>query len=633
MQTADQSSVARWGLAVLAVVGASAWFVSSIDASDLWWHLAAGRAFLEQGAVPRHDPFSFTSTQPWVNHEWLWGVLAWAAYRIDPQVLAFGNFALLALTFAFVYASALYESERPLPSLLAVWLAASSAHWFFDLRPQVVTLFFVLVIVATRSWSRAPWLWPPLMAAWCNMHAGHVFGLGALGLLVLSYALYAKLAPDSRPARTFVRWGPRAPYVALGLCVLALACNPWGGQLLDFALSYAPGSSRSLYANEIVEWQPFGWDATELRVLGPLWLGTFRGRYLLLLLLALPSVVQLARRDLYPVLLFALSVAMALLARRFVELSSLLCAPLCACTLARLAAPLARLLQRLSSRALRVWLPPLAAACALPWLFHDVRLVPDLFARWTRPEMYPRAALAYLDALGTPVRVFNYELWGGYEQFHQPSTRVFFDGRASTVYSEELYRDYLQLLDGREPIAPLLAKYRLDAVLVPRTHLVDVLLALPAPWKIVYEDDSAIVLLPPDSPALTRALPAPDVLLRDQPQWLRRRAALAFRAGDATGAVAALRHALTQDPFFVPAYTDLMALVASHASMDAVAEIADTARDLLPHRAADFAFHLGVAYEAHGDRVHALAEYRRAVSGHPLASETGLIAVIDKLQK
>ena len=43
---------------------------------DLGWHLAAGDFIREQGNVPFHDPWSFTSAgRQWFNLSWLWDVI------------------------------------------------------------------------------------------------------------------------------------------------------------------------------------------------------------------------------------------------------------------------------------------------------------------------------------------------------------------------------------------------------------------------------------------------------------------------------------------------------------------------------------------------------------------------------
>jgi len=67
--------------------GFFAWFVLGallvaiiahlVRADDLWWHILNGRLIFARHAIPNSDPFSFTfHGQPWVNWEWLFGVIA-----------------------------------------------------------------------------------------------------------------------------------------------------------------------------------------------------------------------------------------------------------------------------------------------------------------------------------------------------------------------------------------------------------------------------------------------------------------------------------------------------------------------------------------------------------------------------
>src|SRR5439155_24098982 len=66
------------GLLLLLALAAS---LTPIRNYDFWWHLKTGELILEQGAVPRADPFSFTAgSAPWVDHEWLSQVLMHAGY-------------------------------------------------------------------------------------------------------------------------------------------------------------------------------------------------------------------------------------------------------------------------------------------------------------------------------------------------------------------------------------------------------------------------------------------------------------------------------------------------------------------------------------------------------------------------
>jgi tetratricopeptide (TPR) repeat protein len=603
-----------------AVLGAAAWFVSDVGANDLYWHLAFGREYFAQGQLPRSDTLSFTfAGRPWQNHEWLWGVLAYGLFRVDPEYLAYANWALLALAFGLGFETARSASESRAGAVLACWLAACCTSFFSDIRPHLVTLCFTMVVTASRNSRLAVWLWPVLIALWCNLHAGYLFGLGAVGLLVIT-----RVAQDRRQLRVYAG--------GLALSCLAIAVNPWGFGLLEYVLSYAPGAQRSFYAEQLNEWQPLDFNLAELRFFGPLdWLGSFRGRYAALLLLAACGAARTFRRDPYLVMLGATTVLMALRAVRFVELSALVLAPLVAAGFAQLSAAT---LERVGSewRARWGWLAPALLLLAAAGLWSGVRWLPKPFERWTQPNLGPRAAVRYLSALRVPLRVLNYEAWGGYISLYAPQAQIFIDGRANTVFDEQLYRDYLDIMLDRAPLAPLLAKYQPDAALLPHSRTVDQLRALPRPWLVAYEDPSAVLLLPPDSAVVGAGVPNPGEVLADEPQWLRRTAMFAGQNGDQARALALLQRALNIDPLFLPGYKTLMTMVAQRAGPAAAEELAEAAFAELPEQQRTLTRYLADIYEQHGDQTRAAALFREAIVSGPFDAQLELREHVLKLE-
>lgn len=603
-----------------AVLGAAAWFVSDVGANDLYWHLAFGREYFAQGALPRSDTLSFTfAGQPWQNHEWLWGVLAYALLRVDPQYLAYANWALLALAFGLGFQTACSASESRAGAVLACWIAACCTSFFSDIRPHLVTLCFTMVITASRNSRLAVWLWPVLIALWCNLHAGYLFGLGAVGLLVIT-----RVVQDQRQLRVYA--------CGLALSCLAIAMNPWGFGLLEYVLSYAPGAQRSFYAEQLNEWQPLDFNLAELRFFGPLgWFGSFRGRYAALLLLAAYGSVRTFRRDPYLVLLGATTVLMALRAVRFVELSALVLAPLVAAGIAQLSAAALRRVGNVW-RARWVWLAPALLLLAAAGLWSGARWFPKPFERWTQPNLGPRAAVRYLSALRVPLRVLNYEAWGGFISLYAPQAQVFIDGRSNTVFDEQLYRDYLDIMLDRAPLAPLLAKYQPDAALLPHSRTVEQLRALPHPWLVVYEDPSAVLLLPPDSAVVRAGVPNPGEVLADEPQWLRRTAMFAAQNGDQARALALLQRALNIDPLFLPGYKTLMEMVAQRAGPAAAEQLAGSAFAQLPEQRRTLQRFLGDIYDQHGQHARAAALYRAAIVVGPFDAQLELRERVKKLE-
>lgn len=612
-----------------AVGGASAWFVSDVGANDLYWHLAFGREFFDRGQLPRSDTLSFTfAGRPWQNHEWLWGVLAYALFRADPQYLAYANWALLALTFGLGFETARSASGSRTAAVLACWLAACCSTFFSDIRPHLVTLCFTMLIAATRHARRALWLWPALIALWCNLHAGFLFGLGAAFLLVLTRAVELRWANvpacDARQLRACAG--------ALLVASLAIGANPWGYSLLQYVFSYAPGAQRSFYAEQLNEWQPLDFNLAELRFFGVLsWFGSFRGRYAALLLLAACGALRSFRREPFLVLLGTTTVLMALRALRFVELSALVLAPLVAAGISQLSAAATQQL----SAARRTWMKRLTLSALLlgaAWLWSGARWFPKPFERWTQPNLGPRAAVRYLAALRAPLRVLNYEAWGGFISLYAPQARVFIDGRANTVFDEALYRDYLDIMLDRAPLAPLLDKYHPDAALLPHSSAAERLRALSPPWLVAYEDPGAVLLLSPDSLVPRAGLPNPGAVLADEPQWLRRMAGFAEQSGDLARALSLLQRALSLDPLFLPGYRALMSLVAQRAGPRAAEQMAETAFAELPEQRRWITRSLAQIYEQHGDRSRAAALYRSAIVSGPFDAQLDLREKVLKLE-
>ena len=78
--------------------------------SDIWGHMRIGLDLLATRALPAVDRYSFTSAQPWINHEWLSDVLFAFAYSR-------GGLVLLTVLRALSLASVLFVVDRGLRSV------------------------------------------------------------------------------------------------------------------------------------------------------------------------------------------------------------------------------------------------------------------------------------------------------------------------------------------------------------------------------------------------------------------------------------------------------------------------------------------------------------------------------------
>ena len=233
-----------------AALAARAIFALRAD-PDLWGHVLFGRDILRHGAVPRTDPYSFTSDKPWVNHEWLAEVgvyLGWAAGGTPGLVILKSSIVLTAFLLAWRH---LRTSGVPAAGswLLIGLMAIPAANRTTTFRPQVFSfLLFValLVLLAARErHRRALWVVPAVFLVWANTHGAWIVGAG-------SYAVWTTVRMSSATAPD--RW--RLAFIAM-LSAAATLATPYGLGGWSF-LTDTVGPSRPDIADWVPAWHEAG---------------------------------------------------------------------------------------------------------------------------------------------------------------------------------------------------------------------------------------------------------------------------------------------------------------------------------------------------------------------------------------
>jgi hypothetical protein len=106
----------------------------------------------------------------------------------------------------------------------------------------------------------------------------------------------------------------------------------------------------------------------------------------------------------------------------------------------------------------------------------------------------PVGATDALQALGRPVRVFNYYDYGGYLvwRLFPSGGRVFIDGRVE-VYGSQVFSRYLQVSYLTAAWPDVIAQAHPDAIILPNSHPLTVILQHDAGWQVLRRDPVATV--------------------------------------------------------------------------------------------------------------------------------------------
>ncbi len=537
--------------------------VFPIFETDLFWHLAAGRWMVAHHAIPRVDPFRFTSRgAPWVDHEWLFQLGVYAVQQLAGlNGLIVLRAAALAGFGVVLYAACRRAGASVAPAGLIALAALLGVRPRFLVRPEIATLFAILVLLhALARWveeteaSRRRKLTAGLVLlviVWINLHGE------ALLAPVLAFLFLAGAWLERRTGRGP---GPRLAAVAVvtvpALLGAALMVNPYGWKVVEVPLGIAR-AMRDLTATN-PEW------ASALRAPQPYFFGGLAGVSALALAARWKSGAWPAPRWGLPCLFAAV---LALTAVRHTALFFTLAAPYAACVL--VVAEEAQPTPRRPSGGATITLVAIVLAATLWAALPPTRgpLRPRYGGlAWgfgLEPGRFPTHAAEILAAHPAIGPLYNELAHGGFLLWRlYPPRRVFLDGRMelepallgeiararhsagqwSAFLAHEGAVGALVRYDGRR--VPVYEPGPDGELRVGDRRTPDALLFPPERWNLVDWDDETMLFLRPGAAGWTD--PPYRFVQPEDVAWTLSRAArdTAFRAG----CLAEVERKLTEDP-------------------------------------------------------------------------------------
>jgi hypothetical protein len=500
----------RWSLAGLALLlGFTLLTFSPLIADpDLWGHVRFGQDLWETGRIIRPDVYSYlTGGQTWINHEWLAEAIYARLYSLfgSPGLIALNMLVSLGIV-GLIYWHLLRRGVMPVgAACIVAFFAMSLRPGLLNVRPQVFTyLLFLLILLVIDAAERGAlrWLWavPPIIALWANLHGGVLAGLGIY--LLWGAAHVAAAAWSERRFRVILEAPQPAIVASMIAGCLALLLNPYGIELVTFLLRTA-----TVPRPEIADWKPITIGGTwgQLYFAGLLWM-------------LLGLLFSRRERKLALVVVSVCTAILPLLAIRHTPLfaisTPLLAGEHMADAAVRLVSrrPLARLASA-GSRALEVvsggwWLiialvAALVMACAALPRLSRISVDPSV-------ADFPARAITMMKASGVAGNMATEFNWGEYVLWHLgPQVRVSVDGRRETIYSDAIYRENLDFMNGQGQWARLIDRPETELALVHRHRPVFDLMKQKPGWVLVYQDALCALFAREGSSSLEQIRQAP----------------------------------------------------------------------------------------------------------------------------
>lgn len=451
---------------------------------DLFFHLATGRYVVETLQVPTVDLFSFTRAgEPWVSHEWGFGVLMhlfwfasgyWSLVGVKAGLTVAILLALLALM-AWRCGRDVGAPTAGLVALLAVGLWAINDQLI--LRASLFSSLFILILMGLLLWfdetgSRLSFAAiSGLFLLWSNFHGEVLFGLFLLGLTTVEALLSRWPAPAKLVPSSLLQAGPQRPYLLLFVVSLLLSLvNPNGIQVLFYPFRLA--------------WFLFSRGGSlQMGHFGGATPGTSAGFYLLIaiLLLGLLPIERFKVLSLTEVGTVVAFLVLSIRSHRFILYFVLFSLPVIVHLWSSGGSLDLSWLRRTRTRAVLVGFVMLVVAVttATTWIEQP---------RTPLSRHFPRGAVRYLQQDEVSARMFNHQNYGGYLHWNlgQP---VFWDGR------NLLFASLMEEVSTM-PLTEVETKWQINSLLLTEFEYLQMKSQIdPARWALVFWDDHSALYL------------------------------------------------------------------------------------------------------------------------------------------
>lgn len=215
-----------------------------IQDPDFFWHLANGKAMLDQGRIINEEIFSYSRQGvPFSNHEWLSQILFYLVFKAGgPLGIVIFKTMIVLLTAFFIYKTSRSTGAGPLfSSLLQIMVILAGVVRYRE-RPEIFSILFFSVIGFIlfgfrnkKIKQRYLFFIPVIMVLWDFMH-GAVYGVLFLSVFIIGETLKVTLNHIRTKETDYAHC--KALWIVFAITLIVMTINPYGFRSYDIFLAF-----------------------------------------------------------------------------------------------------------------------------------------------------------------------------------------------------------------------------------------------------------------------------------------------------------------------------------------------------------------------------------------------------------